>query len=75
MATAEAVKEPQWFESKPQREVANEVAGAIAMIAVPMNVFRVLSDEAAVRNMTTAELLNKAVEFYLDATDPTKGGR
>lgn len=72
MATSKAVKEQPWYEKVPQREAANAVAESIAMIAVPMSVFRVLSDEAAARNMTTAELLNKAVEVYLRDTDPKK---
>jgi hypothetical protein len=72
MATGKAVEEKPWYEKVPQRDAANAVAESIAMLAVPMPVFRVLSDAAAKRNMTTAELLNKAVEVYLRDTDPDK---
>ncbi len=64
--------EQKWYDRTPARDVADAVASQVVLIAVPMPVFRALSDAAALRNMTPGDLLNKAVEKYLQDTDPTK---
>ncbi len=47
---------------------ANQALGEMLFLAVPMQTFRHLSDEAAKRNTTVAALLSSAVNQYIGKT-------
>jgi hypothetical protein len=61
------------------RTIADEVeeeapAGELALLAFPVESFRALSTAAAQRNMTIYQLLARALDHYLKATEPSSEG-
>ena len=69
-----AIHQRHGVPEEPQ-EAAAESAGftsQLIMLAVPLDFFQRLSEEAAARNMRVAELLSRAVEDYLKRTAPNK---
>ena len=55
----------------PPQSTSNAEGTGISILMVPDTTYRVLSDEAAKRNMTVSELVSVAVSSYLMGVEKT----
>jgi predicted DNA-binding ribbon-helix-helix protein len=61
--------------AEPTEEQARAALGQMTFFALPMALFRELSDAAAKRQMTLPQLLSTAVSDYLKKTEPDPAGK
>jgi len=50
---------------KTERPTQDLRAGELCLVAFPVDTYRMLSDEAAKQNMTLAQFLQTAIDYYL----------
>jgi hypothetical protein len=72
MARPREVDPERQYDTYSTQQIADAVAGQVVLLAVPLDTFQRLNDEAAKRGVSAASLINIAVDKYIAATDPAR---